>query len=312
MSRISVLISTHNPNFALFERTLSAIAAQTLAAQHWELVIVDNASVKPLKIDEVPWKRQNCRLIREERLGLSYGRLAAIRQSESALVVFVDDDSVLAPDYLETAIRIFSSEEGLGLAGGIIEPEWCDQEPEAWAFEFLWGLALRNFGNSAIIGSMGSESTDFPHCAPIGAGMIARRAALKDWMMQPEASLLSDRRGSELSSCGDTEIVLNALRSGWSVGYFPELKLTHLIPGRRLHADYLARLLYEVQKSWVQVLHKHGMSPKPAAPVTVPLRKLRAYLRCRAWAGPAEYIRWRTACGYFDGRAAIYRRQNAL
>ena len=112
--------------------------------------------------------------------------------------------------------------------------------------------------------------------------------------------------------CEDTEMVLDALRSGWLVGYFPELKVSHLIPGRRLSADYLARLFHEGQRSWVQVLHKHGIPLKPAAPWTVPLRKLRAYLRCRAWEGPAEYIRWRTACGYFDGRAAIYRRQKAL
>jgi hypothetical protein len=28
-------------------------------------------------------------------------------------------------------------------------------------------------------------------------------------------------------------------------------------------------------------------------------------LRNRAWAGPAEYIRWRGVCGTFEGQAAL-------
>jgi hypothetical protein len=80
----------------------------------------------------------------------------------------------------------------------------------------------------------------------------------------------------------------------------------YLIPGRRLSVDYLARLLYESHKCWIQVLHRYGVTFwKPASPWSVPLRKLRAYLRFHAWKGPAEHIRWRIACGCFDGRAAI-------
>ena len=144
---VSILISTHNPDPSLFERTLSSIATQTLDASEWNLIIVDNASAQPIRQSRNQGK--NCRIIREERLGLTFGRLAGIEESDGEILVFVDDDNVLAPDYLETAIGIFHSEERLGLAGGIIEPEWCDELPETWAFEFLPDLALRNFGDSA-------------------------------------------------------------------------------------------------------------------------------------------------------------------
>src|SRR5262245_65720307 len=126
---ISVLISTHNPNMDRLERTLKGIAEQTLNSEYWELVIVDNASTTPLSVDGLAWTRGARRVIREERLGLAYGRLAGIRNSTGALLVFVDDDNVLTPGYLENATKIFSRVKALGVAGGIVEPDWCDGEP---------------------------------------------------------------------------------------------------------------------------------------------------------------------------------------
>src|SRR5262245_48928845 len=130
--RISVVISTHNPDIRRLERTLRAVAAQTLDAELWELVLVDNASTKPVSIDKIPWNRGERRQIREERLGLIFGRLAGIRASKGGLLVFVDDDNELAPDYLQAAMAVFDNREALGIAGGVMEPEWCDAEPETW------------------------------------------------------------------------------------------------------------------------------------------------------------------------------------
>ena len=41
---LSVIIPTHNPRRDYLERVLEALAGQTLAAEKWELVIVDNKS----------------------------------------------------------------------------------------------------------------------------------------------------------------------------------------------------------------------------------------------------------------------------
>ena len=162
-----------------------------------------------------------------------------------------------------------------------------------------------------MVASKTDYPSSLPEFSPMGAGMVARRAALASWVAQGEFNLMG-RRGAELGSCEDTDMVLLAFASGWSIGYFPELRLTHLIPGYRLRADYLARLYHDHNKAWVELLHKHGICPTtPAAPWTVPLRKARSYLRCRAWAGSAEYVRWQRSCGHFEGRAAIYRMSRA-
>jgi hypothetical protein len=49
------------------------------------------------------------------------------RNSHGELLVFVDDDNEIASDYLAIAQRIFSNVANLGIAGGVVEPEWCDQ-----------------------------------------------------------------------------------------------------------------------------------------------------------------------------------------
>jgi hypothetical protein len=99
---------------------------------------------------------------------------------------------------------------------------------------------------------------------------------------------------------------LHALAAGWSVGYFPQLCLTHLIPAARLTRDYLARLNHGIAKSWVEVLDRHGIRPWPPIPAwSVPLRKLRARVRFHAWRDTPSYIRWRGACGRLDGQSLL-------
>src|SRR5215216_3255811 len=98
---LSVIICTHNPRREYLERALAGLAAQTLPRDQWELVLVDNASNPPLE----PWfdvsREPKPRLIQETQLGLTHARLRGVRESSGEIIVFVDDDNVLAPDYLE-------------------------------------------------------------------------------------------------------------------------------------------------------------------------------------------------------------------
>jgi hypothetical protein len=135
--------------------------------------------------------------------------------------------------------------------------------------------------------------------------MALRRAAARAWLDHADPSALTDRRGRELSSGGDNDIVIHALRAGWRVGYFPDLELAHLIPSGRLDPDYLARLNRGIQRSWLQLLLRHGLSPwPPVSRRSVPLRGAKAWFTHRAWSSPAARIRWQGACGHFEGRAA--------
>ncbi len=176
---ISVIISTHNPHRGRLQRTIQGLCAQDLPDGRWELIVVDNRSSPPLVRDDLEKEcSANISLVREERLGLIFGRLAGIRTSRGPILVFVDDDNILAPDYLTSAVSIFRRLPRLGLSGGKSNPEWERNAPEPWVKESFGNLALRDLGPEELIAEM-SDPPSYPKCAPIGAGMIARRAAIE-------------------------------------------------------------------------------------------------------------------------------------
>lgn len=242
----------------------------------------------------------NTRLITEAQLGLSHARRRGFMEARGELVVLVDDDNVLAPDYLAQVAALFGAQPDVGAFGGRSLPEFEQAPPAWWQPEFDGLIACRDLG-PAPIHARGAR--EYPACAPIGAGMALRRAAAQSWLADSDAGALPDRRGSELTSGGDNDIILTVLAHGWAVGYSPTLELTHLIPAARLEPAYLARLNRGIAKSWMQVLRKHGVNPWPPLPAwTVPLRQLKSWFTCRAWSCPAAFIRWQGACGHFEGR----------
>lgn len=171
-----------------------------------------------------------------------------------------------------------------------------------------WDAVIWEIWSNRLIGAPIAGELTQP--APIGAGMIIRREVLESWAAlakNDQKRQALGRKGAGLSSGEDNDINLVALTNGCEVAYFPELELTHLISERRLEMSYLKQLAYASSRDWQCVLALHEISPWPPIPRwTVPLRKLKAWFTCRAWAGPAERIRWAGACGHFDGRASIH------
>ena len=307
---IDVAICTHNPNPELLQRVLDHLSQQTLPTEHWWIRIIDNASQPAITDLDLQWPA-NASSVVEPQLGLTYARLRAARETQAELVVFVDDDNLLAPDYLALAWKHFRDNPRLGAAGGITRPDY-GAAPSGWFDTTLAPLGLRDFG-PAILCTHWEPGQDrqYPAFAPIGAGLCIRRQALQDWAtrtQQDHDALEFGRRGQQLTSGEDNDLVLTLLDQGWAIAYLPDLSLAHHIPARRLQPDYLSRLNYAASRDWVRVLDRHGIRPWPAiAPVTLPLRQFRAALRTQAWRSPAHLIRWRGACGQLAGQATLVR-----
>src|SRR3954468_7009251 len=100
MLRLSVVICTHNPRPDYLYRVIDSLKAQTLPRHRWELLVVDNASAKlPIEARDLAW-HPSAGIAREEALGLTAARIRGIALTAGDLIVFVDDDNVLASDYL--------------------------------------------------------------------------------------------------------------------------------------------------------------------------------------------------------------------
>ena len=128
---VSVIICSHNPRPDYFRRCLSALKDQTLPRDRWELVVVDNQSDAPVaaRVD-LSW-HPALRIVREEKLGLTPARLHGIRESRGEMLVFVDDDNVLDPNFLETALVVAEQKHFLGAWSGQCRPEF-EKPPPPW------------------------------------------------------------------------------------------------------------------------------------------------------------------------------------
>ncbi|MBD1386765.1 glycosyltransferase [Mucilaginibacter rigui] len=297
---ISVIIPTYNPDQSRLIKSLQGLKEQSFPLNEWELIIVDNNSAPPVELN-LSW-HPNHQIIHEPEQGLTYARIAGFNHAKGNIVIMVDDDNILHRDYLQNAMDIFLSNPDLGAIGGRSIPLF-ENTPPFWLQEFYSALALRDMGESVI--TTGWENL-YPDCAPIGAGMCLKMEALGTYMhkISNGNKIITDRTASSLASGGDNDIVIEILRSGWRVGYFPTLYLQHIIPVQRMQTGYLARLLYSTNKSWVQLLENQGINPwAKMNKIAAWLRKMKGWFAYAAWKNPVQYIKWRGACGHFDGLA---------
>jgi glycosyltransferase involved in cell wall biosynthesis len=240
---LSVLLCSRNPRPHYIRRTLDALRAQTLPADQWRLIIVDNGSNSPLlgQLD-VAW--HPCAKIEEEPMaGLTPARVRAIRLSEGPLVVFVDDDNVLQSDYLEKAVVIGSQWPQLGTWGGSLEAEF-EEPPEEWTRRYWNWLAIRRI-SAPLWSNVMFEAAALPY----GAGMCVRRAVAEHYVKSLELNKVAgqlDRTGERLWGGGDADLSYTAIKCGYGNGVFPELKLTHLMPRERFSEQYLLKLVEDM------------------------------------------------------------------
>ena len=236
--KLSVIICTHNPRPDHLARTAAGLGLQTLATHAWELIVIDNASVPPVDAATFRASHPSIRVVREPTLGLVAARLRGIREATGDLLVFVDDDNVLAPNYLQLATEIAGRVPKLGAFGGQVHGEF-ETPPPSWFRHRLDRLAITEFSVASQTGQTDGS------LAPCGAGLCVKAEVATAYRSQAESDprrQLLGRSGRNLGSGDDTDLALTACDMGYEMGRFPELHLVHLIPSGRLSARYLARV----------------------------------------------------------------------
>jgi len=257
---ISVILCTHNPREAHLNRALAALRAQSFSPEAWDFLVVDNRSSEPLhgRID-LSW-HPRARTVREETLGLTPARLRGIRETKGELLVFVDDDNVLDPDYLQEANRIGRERPFLGSWSGQCLPDF-EEEPPEWTRRYWGSLCIRSFDDEVW-----SNLPRLAQTMPAGAGLCVRREVAQRYLSLYENGVRQfqfDRTGTSLTSGGDNDLAACACDIGLGVGLQPSLRLKHLIPPERLTAGYLKSLSEGIHFSSVLLDAERGLAPSP-------------------------------------------------
>ena len=237
--KLSVIICTHNPRPEYLSRTLDALRIQTLGMAEWELLLIDNGSHPAVAaLASLTW-HPNARHITEKVLGLTPARLRGIQEAQGQLLIFVDDDNVLAPDYLANAIEIYKDYPFLGAFGGSIEGEF-EVDPPLSITPYLEGLAIRR-----IVSDHWSNAKRWSEATPLGAGMCVRREVTELYsacVRNDRIRFALGRKGTSLGAGEDTDMAWTSLLLDKGTGCFARLRLTHLISKGRLTESYVERL----------------------------------------------------------------------
>lgn len=261
-TRPTVIICTHNPRADYLDRTLSALAAQTVPASAYDFILVDNASSEAVSGRfELAW-HPSARVVNEPALGLTNARLRGIAEANTELLVWVDDDNLLAPDYLAQAIALARDWPMLGAWGcGHFTPEWESPPPAEFA-PYLDYLAVGQRTKDC----WSNRAFDYS-AMPAGAGLCCRLTVARRYAAtvaaDPRRALLG-RTGAGLGACEDFDLCLHAIELGLGTGVFVRLRLTHLMPAGRVREDYLLRLVEGHARSTVLLMALRDPAFRPA------------------------------------------------
>ncbi len=309
--KLSIVLCTYNPEKSTLKRVISALQMQTLSPNEWELIVIDNKSDQPLlNWLDISW-HPNSSVVIEKQAGLSYARLKGVSLVTTPLIVFVDDDNLLDERYLEKSLSFYMKNPQVGSFGGKSLPIF-ESPPPNWFFETGINLGCQNLGDAPYISNYSSidfKLKEYPNYAPIGTGMVIQKQAFLTYaneVANSQARLSLGRKGKSLTSGEDNDIILTIVKHGYEIAYLPDLVVEHLIPKNRFSFDYLKKMAYESNRSWVKVLHLHQMNPwKPISSLLLKLKVLKAYFREKAWKSELNYVNWSAAKGKLKGLSEL-------
>ncbi len=249
MNGVSVIICCYNSSFRLPE-TLKYLSLQEGTENiPWEIIIVNNASTdNTVIVAQNEWDQYTLphtigfNIVNETRAGLSNAREKGIKESKYEYLLFCDDDNWLNPNYIKLGFEIFNNKPGVAIIGGfgieapeISPPKWFEKHKFSYA-----------------IGAHGPQSGDITISRGdvYGAGAWFRKSILILLYQNGFKSILSDRKGKDLTSGGDNELCICIKILGFKIWYCEDLKFLHFIPKDRLTLAYLLKLQKGIAKSF--------------------------------------------------------------
>jgi len=128
--QITVVICTHN-RFDDLRTVLDALVIQTLPAETFEVLIVDNSTDHDARnaFRSAYALPGNARWLQSTPPGLSRARNLGLSEARSSIVAFLDDDATPLPGWAEELVLTFRAFPEAAIVAGPIEPRWDTPRP---------------------------------------------------------------------------------------------------------------------------------------------------------------------------------------
>jgi glucosyl-dolichyl phosphate glucuronosyltransferase len=277
--KTSVIVATHNRPDSL--RRLIASLAYELAAGSREIIIGENGTPAPLQLARVatPFKH-----LHESRAGKCRIQNRAIAEASGDILVFLDDDLVVAPSYIEAVESFFDTHrEYAAMKGRILAAE--DPEKKVGPMAVYLDLPIADHGEEVV-----------EVRGVLGANMAFRAEALK------QVGPFDERLGP--GACGheeETEMSQRMRRAGFRIGYAPSAVVYHEVDPSRANRDRFIRIARE--RGRCRMLHEKHSAVEVISKNAIAWARLRIAQLARAGISriAREERRLAIARGMFDG-----------
>jgi GT2 family glycosyltransferase len=196
-----------------------------------DVLVVDSASDPP--VEPIVARFPGVRYVFEPVPGASRARNRGIAETSSPLIAFLDDDTVVAPDWARRLAVPFEDPR-VACVGGTCRPLFDAPRP-GWLSD-----RLLQFAGITRIGSAPREARSTPDY-PFSANICFRRSAL-----EAIGGFREDlgRSGKCLLSGEDPAAVEAVRRHGWKVWLQPDAVVDHAVQAERCSSGYYWRRLW--------------------------------------------------------------------
>lgn len=237
---LSVIICTYNRSESL-RRTLKSLEAMSVPPDlSWELIVVDNNSKDDTRATVEDFARTsglNVRYFFEPEQGLSHARNTGVRESKGNLLSFIDDDVVVAKDWLVEIRKAFDDYHAACVGGRILlkddvrKPEWWDERHDG-------PLGAFDIGDCVIL-----AKANRPRMVGIGANISFRRSVFKKCgVFRTDLG----RVGKRLLMGEEVELCERLVEKGETVIYYPKAVVYQCPSHERMTRQYLRRWYFRM------------------------------------------------------------------
>jgi glucosyl-dolichyl phosphate glucuronosyltransferase len=123
-------------------RAVESLHRQTVRPQEIIVVVDHNPALLVRVQAELP---DVISVQNDEVRGLSGARNSGLRAASGDILVFLDDDAVAAPNWLEELVQGYADSRVVGI-GGSSQPAWDEQRPSWFPEEFNWVVGCTYLG----------------------------------------------------------------------------------------------------------------------------------------------------------------------
>ena len=253
--KVSVITVNWN-NFNDSAECLESLRKTTYS--NFEVIMVDNGSGG----DDVSLLKQRFGdsiklIVNDKNSGFAGGCNIGIKDALARgadYVVLLNNDTVVAPDFLEGLVRVAQSDERVGIAGGKV---FCYELPELiW---FAGGIINYRTGRTPIRGSGEADKGQFDEIVRVdwisGCFMFISRDVLQAVGMLDERFFF----GWE-----DVDLCVRAARKGFKVLFVPESRIWHKGFGIDKRDRLMGMPVYYATRGQFLFMEKHFAKPQLA------------------------------------------------